>query len=502
MEKQEEIIKKRTEKIITWFKNPYNLAFFLIILATIAIRLYFFILTKNQPVWWDESEYLNMAKSWAFGNEYKFYDPVRPILFSLVSAVFFKISNTEFLPRIFMLILSIFSVVGVYFLGKELYNKKIGLLSAFFSSFFYLNLFFTYRLQVDMPSLTFFLFSVFFFYKYFKTKSKKSLYLASALIAIGTLFKQSTAFVLLGILIYLLITEKLKFLMKKEIWIAGLIFIIIQVPYIIWGYVKFGGFIFLKASAVTAPENYFLEGFNVLKEYIKLFPTYFPWSFLIVLIIGLIFMYRLFLGFDLLFKEDNKKLKRDLYVLLLLLVPIIMISLLISHNENRYLINTFPIVFIIASYSLIKIYNFIKKINKNLPMILLILFLSFFVINQIKGPGHADDLIKNKVNSYLEIKQAGLWLKENSVEGDIIMTHSGHQITYYSERESLFFTATKEDFESLLSSNKQIKYFLISMIQQSPEWTYSYPQEESLEAIQVYFADYEQTQPVLVIYKL
>ena len=264
MEKQEEIIKKRTEKIITWFKNPYNLAFFLIILATIAIRLYFFILTKNQPVWWDESEYLNMAKSWAFGNEYKFYDPVRPILFSLVSAVFFKISNTEFLPRIFMLILSIFSVVGVYFLGKELYNKKIGLLSAFFSSFFYLNLFFTYRLQVDMPSLTFFLFSVFFFYKYFKTKSKKSLYLASALIAIGTLFKQSTAFVLLGILIYLLITEKLKFLMKKEIWIAGLIFIIIQVPYIIWGYVKFGGFIFLNASAVTAPENYFLEEILIL----------------------------------------------------------------------------------------------------------------------------------------------------------------------------------------------------------------------------------------------
>ena len=205
MEKSEKIIKKRIDKIINWFKDPYNLALFSIITIAIIIRLYFFVLTKNQPVWWDESEYLNMAKSWAFGNEYKYYDPVRPILFSVVSAIFFMISNTEFLPRVFMLILSVFSIWGIYLLAKELYNKKVALISAFFASFFYLNLFFTFRLQVDMPSLTFLLFSAFFFYKYFKTKSKKSLYWASALIAIGTLFKQSTAFVLLAILIYLLI---------------------------------------------------------------------------------------------------------------------------------------------------------------------------------------------------------------------------------------------------------------------------------------------------------
>ena len=221
-----QIIEKRSEKIKSWFKNPYNLAFFLIILFAIAIRLYFFILVKNQPIWWDESEFLNMAKSWASGVEYLRYDSVRPVLFSLIVALFFKISLTEFLPRVFVLVFSVTSVIGAYYLGKELYNEKIGLLSSFFASVFYLNLFFTYRLLMDMPALAFFTFGTLFFYKYFKYKYNTFLYLASFLMSIGTLFKQNTAFILAAIFLYVLTIEKLKFLKKKEIWIAALIFVL------------------------------------------------------------------------------------------------------------------------------------------------------------------------------------------------------------------------------------------------------------------------------------
>jgi len=507
MDNQEEIINKRTEKIKNWFKDPYNLAFFSIILLAIAIRLYFFILVKNQPVWWDEAEYLNMAKNWALGTEYLRYDAVRPILFSLVTALFFKISLTEFLPRIFMLILSIMSVVGVYYLGKELYDKRVGLLSCFFASVFYLNLFFTYRLQVDIPSLAFFIFGTLFFYKYFKYKSNKFLYLASFLIAIGTLFKQSTAFMLAAIFLYTLTTEKLKFLKKKEIWIAALIFAAIQLPYILWGYIKFKGFVFTQASSVLAPANhllsgYILSGYTVLKNYLILFPFYFSWIFLILFILGLFSMYKLILGFDILIKNKDESLNRDWFVFLILIVSLIVTSILLSHNEDRYILSTFSIIFIISSMFILKIYDYIKKYNKIIAIIFLVLLLSFNIYIQIFSAGHANDLIKSKSYSYLEIKNAGLWFKQNSKPTDVIATQSIHQIEYYSDRKAEEFPALVDKFEALRQKNPNLSYFMVSLVQRSGDWTYSYPQKNNLTLVNAYFADQAQQQPILLIYKL
>jgi 4-amino-4-deoxy-L-arabinose transferase-like glycosyltransferase len=507
--KQEEIINKRTEKIINWFKNPYNLAFFSIIVFAIAVRLYFFILIKNQPVWWDESEFLNMAKSWALGVEYLRYDAVRPILFSLVTALFFKISLTEFLPRFFVLVLSVISVIGVYYLGKELYNEKIGLLSSFFASVFYLNLFFTYRLLMDMPALAFFTFGTLFFYKYFKYKSNKLLYIGAVLISIGTLFKQSTAFILLAFFLYFLTTEKLNFLKKKEIWIAALIFVAIQLPYIIWGYIKFKGFVFTQATKVIIPQGvnhfsqYFFVGYQMFNGYLQSFPFYFSWVFLIIFVLGLLSMYKLILGFDILIKNKDESLNRDWFVLLILIAPLIVTSILIGHTEDRYLLSTFSIIFIISSMFILKIYNYIKKYNKIIAIIFLVFLLSFNIYIQIFSAGHANDLIESKSYSYLEIKNAGLWLKENSAPTDVIATQSIHQIEYYSDRRAEVFPANSSvEFEALMQKNPNLKYYMVSLIQRSPDWTYSYPQNNNLTLVNAYFADQAQQQPILLIYKL
>ena len=500
-ETSKKTLEKRKEKIINWLKNPYNLTFLFILVFAFAIRLYFFILTKNQPLWWDEAEYMNMAKAWAFGLDYQFL-PIRAILFSLMSALFFKIINNGdtvlMLLRIFMFLLSIACVIGIYYLGKEVYNKRVGLLSCFFMSVFWLNLFFTYRLLVDIFSLSFFTFSAFLFYKYFKTNSNKALYLAAALVAIGTLFKQSTAFILFGILIYLLVTEKLNFLKKREIWIAVLIFLLIIFPYLIWGYIKFGGFVFTQAASKTAPENYFITGFNVLKNYLVLFPSYFSWPLLIIFLLGIISMYKLFLGFDILIKNRDNKLKRDLFLMIIFLTPLLLISILISHNENRYILNSIPAAFIISSIFVMKSYKFIKEKSKFFAVIFLIILLGYVTFFQLQS---ADSIIKNKLNSYIQVKEAGLWLKENSEVPDIIVTGSTAQIKYYSERGVVRLPKTKEELESLLSSNPNIKFYIISIFEWPPEWAYAYPNENNLTMVKAYFAEPNQ-QPILIIYEL
>ncbi|MEM3074692.1 MAG: hypothetical protein QW727_02000 [Candidatus Pacearchaeota archaeon] len=61
----EEKIEKRKQKIKNWLSDKHNLVLFGILIFAFIIRLYYFALTKNQPLWWDEAEYMSAAKSYA-----------------------------------------------------------------------------------------------------------------------------------------------------------------------------------------------------------------------------------------------------------------------------------------------------------------------------------------------------------------------------------------------------------------------------------------------------
>lgn len=489
--------KSLEERIKIWFSNKYNIAFFAILIFAILIRLYYFSQTLHQPLWWDEAEYMMMAKAWAFNLDYNFV-PVRPVLLSLITAGIFKFTTSEFLPRFLILLCSIFSVAGVYYLGREIYDKKIGLIASFLMSVFYLDLFFSFRILVDTPSLTFFIFSALFFYKYFKEKENKNLYIASILIAIGTLFKLTTATLLFAILLYVLFTEKFSFLKKKEYYIAALIFILILTPYIIWGYLQFHGFVITQAGAWAPPEgSKIIAGFTNAKGYLSLFPIYLSWHVLILFILGILYLlFNLILGFDMLWKTANSKLRKNLFLVLLFIFPIITPSVSLEHIEDRYIILAFPAIFLISAYFIMKIYNFIKAKNKSAGIIFLIILFVLASSFQLKS---ADSMIKGKLASYKEVMDAGLWLKQNSLSNEIIMTASPYQTQYYSGRKVLSFPSTKEEFEKLISENQNIKYYEISAYEKSPDWTYSYPQENNLTIAKVYSNN---NQPILIIYKI
>jgi len=510
----ENIIEKRKEKLVRWLKNPYNLTLVAVIALAVIIRLYYFFLTKGQPLWWDEAEYMVLGRHWAGLSPHMTYpfDPVRQVLNPFMLSFFFRLFGVnEFLPRALVLLLSIASVVGMYYLGKEVFNRKIGLLSSFFMSIFWLNLFFTYRILVDIYSLAFFIFSALFFYRYFKKGKPKDIYIAAVLIALGTLFKLSTAFLLPAILIYLLITQRLSFLKKKEIWIAALIFLLIFSPYVIWGFFQFDGFVLSKAAAVTAPKKvvegmlvtdrsgYFASGIRVMKDYLKLFPSYLSMPFLIIFILGLASMYKLFLGFDVLIKKGNKKLNGLLFVLLILIVPLFFVSFMISHNENRYLLNIFPAIFMISSIFVINLYNFIKKNNKILAIVFMVILIGFAANYQIK---YSDGLIKNKLPSYGEVRDAAFWIKENSEPTDVIVTVSHPHIRYYSER-NVFITNYEEELDEMKRTNPNLKYFMISIFEHYEEWGYTYAERNNLTLVQAYTAPGPngQPQPLILIYE-
>ena len=384
-------------------------------------------------------------------------------------------------------------------------------------SIFYLNLFFTYRILSDIPSLVFFIIPAIFFYRYFKTNSHKALYIASITIGIGTLFKLTTAALLFVVLIYLLTTEKLKIFKKKEIWIAGLIFLLVLSPYLLWGYMEYGEFVIMSAQNTileSTPEPLTVTAPRVLMNYIYLFPSYLfgvnynPanglwWYFSMVIIFASLayLIYKPFLGFDILLKKKNKQLRRDYYLALLFLVPLILVSILITHNENRYILNSFPALFILTAVLINKGYYYIKnKKSKVFAILFLVIILGSFAYVQHK---QGEELIKGKLYSYAQIKDAGLWIRDNSNPSDVVFSTSAMQTRYYSERDAFDIPATRPELESLILE-KNPRYYMVSAFERSAEpdqWLYAYPNEKQMNPVHIIFADVEQTQPFVIVYE-
>lgn len=499
-----------SKKIINWIKENHLLIGVLII--ALVIRLYLFIKIGDQVFFWDSAEYGNIARAWAFNIPYIFH-PVRPVLLSFIWSLCLRIiPGSEFLPRMLILVLSMLSVYAMYLLGKEMFNEKVGLLAAFFMSINYLNLFYSFRILTDIPALAFFTLAMYFFYKYFKTNKAKCFYWAAAMTAIGALFKISIVAVLVIVLVYLLITERLRFLKKKEIWIGGIIFLLILSPYLIWGYMEFGGFVIKQAMDFHSPGEHELEisylqlYFNNTKGYLEQLPSYFGGIILLGFIGGLVLMRRLLYGLDILFSKKEpesitkKELKRDLFLFLSFIIPFIIVVRSLVYVDMRIFIIVYPAILVIASYGIIKVYDFLKgggseetnengtKEKESWKKILAIVFIIGILLMTGYGLKDTNILIMSKQNAYGEVKQAGLWLKQNTLSTEAIITTSVPQIRYYSERETFDFVETKEEFEQLIKDNPQIKYYILSVFEQHRDepWMYSYPQENNLQILQIY----------------
>jgi len=484
-------------------KNPL----ILILILGLVIRLYYFFLTKDaNTLWWDSSLYGNYGLYFSGHGQFVELAPVRPILFSLVWALFNFITLSELPIRLFLLTFSILAILGMYYLARSLTDdKRVGWLASFITAIFYIHIFYTNRLLVDTLSFTFFIWAAYFFHKYFKHAHNKNehapkfFYIASVIVAIGFLFRITTALILLVVLLYTIVIDGMKLFKKKEYYIGALIFLAIISPYIIWGYFQFDGFVLTQAFETNAPTNFWISGHNVLIKYITRFLLLIPNSWAIptglLFITGFIMMNEAILGLDLV-REGDKKLRKDLFILLMFILPLIAVSFLLNHDEDRYIFTVFPAMFILISIATIYIYDLLnKKWGKYVAGTFMVLIIITMLISQSQA---TDITVKSKILSYKEVKEAGLWIKDHSEPDDIIITHSYPQVQYYSWRYSRHFPKTEEEFEQLDHTN--FTYFMVSIFERSPEWAYVYPNKHNLTVAKVWMLN--EKQPAVVIYNL
>ncbi|MBT3297532.1 phospholipid carrier-dependent glycosyltransferase [archaeon] len=127
-------------------------------------------------------------------------------------------SNYEWAARLPFLIMGLLSIVLVYLIGKEMYNKKIGLFAAFFLAVSPMAAYFSRNVQGESPLIFFSLLTIYLFFLFKRTKKIKFFYLSSFSLLFASMSKYTTLYILFPIIIYYYLNRK-EFNLNFKNWI-------------------------------------------------------------------------------------------------------------------------------------------------------------------------------------------------------------------------------------------------------------------------------------------
>ncbi len=490
MVSEDKAVEERKNKIKKWIYNRNNLIFIGIFILALVLRLYYFSLTKTQPLWWDESDYLAYAKNIAGFNVPWIVTEQHNSIFPFVVAVFFKLGLSEAITKFFLEILpSIILVYLAYVVANLMYkDKKIALICSFLMATFWEILFNSTRFHLEIPGLFFGFLAVYVFWKGYEKREKIFGKISSnwavpiAVIFVVLTYMTRRGYFVFGFffLVYMLITRKFSELVKdKYNWIGLAIAIILLI--------FSESFIFTAGITDVAGAYYHPENKISLVPF-DVFPAYFNtlsgnWNILLylfwigfIVMIGKIFLY---IGH---YKESSESdVKSDLFLILSIIITLayfIFFQRAPDFGEPRWYFPLLFASFVCVSRGTLLITDYISKYYKPIGVILLILLIGFGGYYQYQ---HADFIIKNKIESFSGIRDASLLIKEISQETDIIMDIPTPQTEYYAERKSynpneIAGTPTNkglklEEVLPKLEENKNIRYVIVTFSEPGhPDW--------------------------------
>ncbi len=491
------------EKIKGFLKEKFNLAFLVILIVAIILRLKYLF---KYSVWPDEALYawygykLLHSPMYLFSAEFTHTISYIP---SLVIAFFNIFTNPFIAGKLMAFVFAILGIILIYLLGKEIKNEFLGLIAAIFLTFATGHWFNSTKVLLDIPLTTMFTLVIYTLIKYEKTHSQKWFYFFILSIALTIYTKVTAILIIPMIILYFLIDHKLKVfsLFKKREFKIGLILLIILVaPLFIINLINFGGL------TVESPARYV----STEEAGSKLQPTNdiifnVTWYILPLSIIGIILslFYR----------------KKEHY---LLLIPSIVIYVWFTffhpQTVDRYLLIIVPFMFLFAALAIVEIKEYLKnfKININ-SWIFVIIALALMIPMIINGY----NLLEFKIHTYTGFEEAGSWLKDNVEKDAVIYSYSTRALRVFSEIEFDVNNgqlkgppSDKIEFEKEISSINNPIYLVVDLWEYiQPDWMYPLNQEkfnyfisQNFQPVKIVERDLPTQnglikQPVIVIFK-
>jgi mannosyltransferase len=357
-------------RITGWVKsNPVSVIFFIIILSSALLRFYNL---GFQSLWYDEAQGINEC-------QYSLNDMCnssnQPPLYFFVERGWIAIFGTsEISVRFPSAIFGIISVISIYFLGKNLVDKNVGLVTAFLLTISRFAIWYSQEARSYSLYMLLSILSYLFFIRIFKKPSLVSfiLYLSTNILLGYThifgmfiIFSQIVIFA-----IYL--SDNIKIKLFSKYLIVQLISIISFLP-LIW---LLGNRVVAVAGGALVWENkpsLYIIG-TTFAQFSGFYPVYLPmvifFAFFIILGVVLVFYKKAqkakskkSVGIIQKVTPDIKITERKvvIYLLIWMVLPII-ISVVVSYiagpmYEHRYLIGILPSYLLLVAIGITQIHS-------------------------------------------------------------------------------------------------------------------------------------------------
>lgn len=458
-------------------KNKFKFLLFSTFCVGIALRLYNI---NKFSFWYDEVISIFISKKiFKFLFMYPLFEATPPFFFILLKIWLCFGQEGEFILRLLPLIFGVLSILGIYKIGKLLFNRKIGLISAFMISISPFHVYYSQELRAYSLITFLSMASMFFLIKALK-ENRPNLWKAYIVFTALCLYSHSyVVFLIIAQNIYFFIFCKsnYKHILKKWLiiqlailflYIPWLIISLIQLKYITtsWHY----------SWMVKANPRDFLNTFLIFSAGYA--PV--PLGLCSFLMIGFLFISGL---------RFCKQKKEQIYLLSIWLFAPVLIAVIISNLFfpmflHRALIYASPSLYILSSLGV----SGFKKRNLAVILVIFISLSALALRDYYKDIIATDKFYRIGITSKKGYKEATDYVQNKFKDGDIIR-HTSHCTTpsfwFYSGQNGIERTLDNiiegnfiENTMSLKNSIKGYKRIWLIYSEWNPELLVNNPDNE------------------------
>ncbi|HLC47956.1 MAG TPA: glycosyltransferase family 39 protein, partial [Candidatus Norongarragalinales archaeon] len=348
------------------------------------------------------------------------------------------------------------SLAALFLIGRRLFDMKAGLIAAGLMAFSTLFVFYSGRLLTEIPGIFLSALSLYFMLRAFDTFSKKDLLLFSIFTVCAFLAFYRFIMVVVSIAAFVLIFRFGAVLKNfKSVAATAAISLLLLVPLFYYSHANFGSFYGLFTL------SYFNQAPEPLEYFLLLLPHILSNVFVIALL-ALALLYGFLYG--------NKQMKYASYLVIIIFISA---SVLLNHKEDRYLMPLFPILFLVigafssamVSDGLAAIRSISSQAQKfEADAARIAIFMAVIIMLYLGTLGNitgAFQLFEYKKGSFGDVKEAAMFVRDNSAPDEVFMTDSVTAM-FYADRTPFGFNGGNLTFFIDSLSQRKPSYLLIT----------------------------------------
>jgi len=434
--------------IISFIKNNY----ILIGIISIGAILRFYKL-DFQSVWFDEIHTMNEANpNFSFSDihsEILAHEQMPPIYFYTVNILFKIFGYTPFIARLYSAVIGVFGIYAIYLLGKEMFNKRVGIIAAAITSVNYFQLYYS---QEARPYIFLFLFSTLSFcylIRYIKAPTMKNAMLYGTIAAFMLYSHFFGLFILFAqyvVLTFFFLLSRDKSNFFKRSIVSGLVTVVLFIPAmkIFIGISKMHKF-HLPEPAIDIFTKFFKDFFGNSEFVLTMV------SFLIVFyFIRLAKQKEIAVTYDSI--VENKTIFSFVIlapvIVIAILIPLIRSYLVVPMLENRYFMALLPPIIILLA---VAIYEFKSRI---IQIGFISIFLIFSVTDIVVAKKYYHSVIKS------EWRELSYFVLDNIKKDEPVVSRLSWHVSYLLKNDNMkinMIDKNLEDYVVEMSQNPSIK---------------------------------------------